>query len=64
MADAKGTLAILCTSRSESTLLSREIERRYRVGEIRESLNPPQRNFFSRREACSARLENAAKGEH
>jgi LPS sulfotransferase NodH len=37
-----GTLAILFTPRSGSTLLSREIGRRYRIGEIRESLNPQQ----------------------
>jgi LPS sulfotransferase NodH len=37
-----GCLGILFTSRSGSTYLSREIESRYRVGQIGESLNPPQ----------------------
>ena len=38
----EGCLGILFTSRSGSTYLSREIESRYALGQIGESLNPPQ----------------------
>jgi LPS sulfotransferase NodH len=40
--ELEGCLGILFTSRSGSTYLSREIESRYRVGQIGETLNPPQ----------------------
>lgn len=40
--ELEGCLGILFTPRSGSTYLSREIESRYRAGQIGESLNPPQ----------------------
>jgi LPS sulfotransferase NodH len=40
--ELEGCLGILFTSRSGSTYLSREIESRYRIGQIGETLNPPQ----------------------
>jgi LPS sulfotransferase NodH len=38
----EGCLVILFASRSGSTFLAREIESRYRIGQIGESFNPPQ----------------------
>jgi LPS sulfotransferase NodH len=40
--ELEGCLGILFTSRSGSTYLCREIESRYRIGQIGETLNPPQ----------------------
>lgn len=37
-----GCLAIICTARTGSTYLAEEVERRYRIGPIRESLSIPQ----------------------
>lgn len=54
--ELRGCLGILFTSRSGSTFLSREIEKRYAIGRVRESFNLPA----LRARARSTRLDTLA----
>lgn len=59
--ELQGCLAITFTSRTGSTFLAMELERRFDIGPIREALNPPQITNFAARRGLSS-PEAALKG--